>query len=458
MSKSKKRNIIIGSLCAIVLLMAVGYAAFQTVLNIEGTSNITSSWDIKITNVTSKNIKGTASNNGDPVWENLSATFKTNLQAPGDSIEYDITVTNNGNLNAKLDKYKLTDTNNEAIKFTQTGLTNGEVLTAGSTKTFTVKVEYLSTTSEQPSKVTSSLTITLDYSQAENGYTPGEQVASEQLTSNLVTSGDGLYEDTYEPGRYVYKGANPNNYITFNNEEWRIISVEADGTLKIIKNDKLPTNMFFDESNVRNEEYCSYPAYGCNVWGNKNTMLNSMGNNIEEMANDLSTGEKHPLPQKEATLNTYLNTTYYNSLAANAKSKIDSHLFYVGVVLNQSGQTLDIDSNQEKANMWNGKIGLISVTDYIKSSTNTACTDVYASYNETGFPCKTDNYLYENYDWWTISPYSYTTSHAVWHISSNGYLYRNGANNFFGVRPTLYLKSDIILSGAGDKNNPYVIK
>ena len=41
MSKSKKRNIIIGSLCAIVLLMAVGYAAFQTVLNIEGTSNIT---------------------------------------------------------------------------------------------------------------------------------------------------------------------------------------------------------------------------------------------------------------------------------------------------------------------------------------------------------------------------------------------------------------------------------
>ena len=98
MSKSKKRNIIIGGLCAIVLLMAVGYAAFQTVLNIQGTSNITSSWNVKITNVTSKNIKGTASNNGDPSFENLSATFKTNLQAPGDSIEYDITVTNNGNL------------------------------------------------------------------------------------------------------------------------------------------------------------------------------------------------------------------------------------------------------------------------------------------------------------------------------------------------------------------------
>ena len=43
------------------------------------------------------------------------------------------------------------------------------------------------------------------------------------LKKLTVTSGDGLYKDTYETGRYVYKGANPNNYITFNNELWRII-------------------------------------------------------------------------------------------------------------------------------------------------------------------------------------------------------------------------------------------
>ena len=77
MSNNKKRNIIIGSLCAVVLLMAVGYAAFQTVLNIQGTSNITSSWNVKITKVESKNVVGTASNNGDPSFEELSATFKT---------------------------------------------------------------------------------------------------------------------------------------------------------------------------------------------------------------------------------------------------------------------------------------------------------------------------------------------------------------------------------------------
>ena len=53
----------------------------------------------------------------------------------------------------------------------------------------------------------------------------------------IVDSGDGLYADEYEEGKYTYKGANPNNYVTFNNEKagWRIISINSDGTIKIMK-------------------------------------------------------------------------------------------------------------------------------------------------------------------------------------------------------------------------------
>ena len=50
--------------------------------------------------------------------------------------------------------------------------------------------------------------------------------------SFVVTSGDGLYKDTTETGRCVYKGANPNNYITLGSDMYRIIAVESDGTLK----------------------------------------------------------------------------------------------------------------------------------------------------------------------------------------------------------------------------------
>lgn len=52
----------------------------------------------------------------------------------------------------------------------------------------------------------------------------------ENMGGITTSGGDGLYKDVYESGRYIYKGVNPNNYITFNGEEagWRIISLESD--------------------------------------------------------------------------------------------------------------------------------------------------------------------------------------------------------------------------------------
>ena len=56
--RTKNRNIIIIGLSSIVLLMAIGYAAFQTVLNIQGTSKISSNWDVQITGITKDKTKG----------------------------------------------------------------------------------------------------------------------------------------------------------------------------------------------------------------------------------------------------------------------------------------------------------------------------------------------------------------------------------------------------------------
>ena len=412
MSKSKKRNIIIGGLCAIVLLMAVGYAAFQTVLNIQGTSNITSSWNVKITNVTSKNIKGTASNNGDPSFENLSATFKTSLQAPGDSIEYDITVSNAGSLDAKLDEITLSDTNNPAIKFTASGMTKGDVITAGSTKILTVKVEYLSSVSEQPTNTTSTLTVDLDYSQA-TGTVPSSESASDKLIETTVTTGDGLYADTYEEGRYVYKGANPNNYITFNNEEWRIIAVETDGTLKIRKNESIG-NKAWDTTDSNN-------------WN------------------------------RPATLNTYLNNDYYNILSNDAKNQIQSHSFSIGAVTYDNADlTKQIASENETT--WTGNIGLMSVSDYLRANTNTAQCGNFSLNNTNYGACKTTNYLVPTSDYlWLVSPDA--------DISAGGFYvtsYGDVSGNFvyvdsYAVLPVLYLKSDITLTGEGTQSKQYTI-
>ncbi|MEI3508519.1 MAG: DUF6273 domain-containing protein [Bacilli bacterium] len=421
MSKNKKRNIIIGSLCAVVLLMAVGYAAFQTVLNIQGTSNITSSWNVKITNVTSKNIVGTASNNGDPSFEELSATFKTSLQAPGDSIEYDITVTNAGNLDAKLDEITLSDTNNPAIKFTASGMTKGDVITAGSTKVLTVKVEYISSVSEQPTNTTSTLTVDLDYSQA-TGTTPSGESAADKLIGTAVTTGDGLYADSYEEGRYIYRGGTPNNYITFNEENagWRILSVEADGTIKIIRDQSI-SDMAWDASNS-------------NTW------------------------------TRPATLNTYLNNDYYNSLTEAARAQITTGTFKIGeVTYNDTnlGNTVTIENNTT----WSGNIALATVSEYVRTSNNSQCTSVNAYWGTSSCYSNgsTHNWLTKimnsstNKYSWLLSPAG-GYSDSVFYVYSIGFLYNYSASLAApGVAPVVYLKSDIQLSGEGTQSNPYTI-
>ena len=91
--------------------MAVGYAAFQTRLEVTGTSNIASNWDIEITDVSDGVATGQAEEASPPEWDALSASLEANLYGSGDSLEYDVTISNEGNLDAVLSDI-LTNTDN----------------------------------------------------------------------------------------------------------------------------------------------------------------------------------------------------------------------------------------------------------------------------------------------------------------------------------------------------------
>jgi hypothetical protein len=82
---------------------------------------------------------------------------------------------------------------------------------------------------------TFSTTITLN---AKGKVHPTVTYTVDDLKSTVVTSGDGLYYDS-NSGEYYYRGANPNNYIEFNNEVWRIMSISTSGNLKIIKDERI---------------------------------------------------------------------------------------------------------------------------------------------------------------------------------------------------------------------------
>lgn len=161
----KKNNIVITFLIAIVCIMAITYAAFSTTLNINGTANIDSNWDIKITDVTTKNIIGEATKAFEPVVSDTSATFKTNLTSPGDSMTYTVTVTNEGTIDAKVGSIEMTESQNPAIVFSTSGINENDLLKAGESQKYDVTIAYNSNVTTQPTELSGTLTVKLNYVQ-----------------------------------------------------------------------------------------------------------------------------------------------------------------------------------------------------------------------------------------------------------------------------------------------------
>ena len=299
-------------------------------------------------------------------------------------------------------------------------------------------------------------------------------------TSLIVTTGDGLYESTTDPGRLIYRGTNPNNYIKLkedgtNDTLYRIVSYEADGTIKVVRDESIG-NMAWDATNARksdgtNNTYCT-SSDGCNVWGNQeNTLYNgtSLGDNFHYMyyasatATTLTNGGSGKVGS-DSTLNTYLNSKTNNATnswqpAIQLDEYIDNHSWNVGGIYYTSDDKGIVKEKEEERQLqWIGKIALLNITEFVEASTNSSCTSVRSSKN-SGYPCKESNWTYTGADSseWSLSAISDGKSY-VWYVYSAGYFSYYYAGNANGVRPAFYLKSGINLTGEGTTTNPYEIE
>ena len=231
---------------------------------------------------------------------------------------------------------------------------------------------------------------------------------------DIVTSGDGLYKDEYED-RYFYRGANPNNYVTFNNEKagWRIVSIEKDGTIKIMRNERI----------------------GYIAW-------DSSSNNWA-----------HP-----ASLNIYLNGTYYSSLTNTAQSQIVAKDWSIGSVTSNNNDLAD-QINDENGIKWNGKVALATLSEYLRSNSNKNSCGSLSLNNNNYDSCVNTGWMDTNAtSWWTLSLSASVSGNpflVYWYglIDDLNYIY--GTN---GVRPVVYLTSEVkITSGNGSQSNPYTL-
>ena len=252
-----------------------------------------------------------------------------------------------------------------------------------------------------------------------------------------------------------YIGANPNNYVYFNCsdysnqsdstcEKWRIIGVfknmtKEDGSkedlVKIIRDDSL----------------------GKIAWDSNNV-------------GDWST----------AILQTTLNGTYYNGTYATGAFKNDSTRNAIeSVVWNLGGisESKDLASHwygdergttvySGRPTTWTGKIALMYPSDYGYATSGGSTTDRatclanemynWGSSSSGVSDCKNNDYLFKSsYDQWTLVPNSYLSTDAFI-LNSNGFVQTCYAHDRYGVRPTAFIKSSILISsGDGSSITPY---
>ena len=245
---------------------------------------------------------------------------------------------------------------------------------------------------------------------------------------------------------YRYRGASPKNYVTFNNEVWRIIGIfpTDDGTGKIENRIKI----------IKDQSIGNYK------W---------------------DTGDSNNWA-RPATLNTELNTTYLNSLDSTSKSMIGQAKYYLGgkVVTYDNGYVdtpLQFYSYERKIqnttsneffygtnpNNWVGKLGLMYVSDYGYASSNCENKKLYdndSSSNDIR-ACNDTNWLYnlKVNEWLLPQRGSSGDLKLAGYVYSTGGVYNGVVKNYqLAVRPVLYLISSAqITGGNGTSSSPYTL-
>ena len=132
-----KKNYIILSLLASVIILAVGYLRLASVQSLETKSKVI--WNVHITDIKRINQEGDSMELSPPTHSFYSATYNVGFVNKDDSITYEIKVKNDGNIDAKLKTITIVPNNNIINKELDNIFTN-EVLKAGKEKTFKLKL------------------------------------------------------------------------------------------------------------------------------------------------------------------------------------------------------------------------------------------------------------------------------------------------------------------------------
>ena len=250
-----------------------------------------------------------------------------------------------------------------------------------------------------------------------------------------------------------YEGKNPNNYIWFNNEYWRIIGVFDSAShgqsnknlVKIIRDDVLD-GLAWDKSNTNNWNTSSIKL-----------LLNGAYYNAQD-------GTSSGYCYGYSTIATANCDYTKRGIQSGYRGMITSVTWHLGGYSSNSATTSAFYGYERGTTVYSGRptsttgyIGLMYPSDYGYSVLSSSCvrTTNLSSYSTA--TCAGKSWLYGKGHELTLTPYSSNSSN-VFYLHYNGNLYNSFAIYGCGSRPVLYLDASVYkIDGDGSLENPYIV-
>ena len=272
---------------------------------------------------------------------------------------------------------------------------------------------------------------------------------------------DGLKKDNTPDQNIRYYGSNPNNYVLFNNELWRIIGVFGNN-VKLVRSESLGSLSWDSSESSVNE------GWGVNEWSQADlkNYLNTMyyGGDTTVTCYDGQNKKEVTCPTNklDETSKSLIDKHTWNTGAIDYNTRTNTLAFYKDERGKQTGKICNggagCNDTVERTTEWTGYIGLPYATDYAYASSESVCeTNMQKQYSSNNYICKNNNWMQRSTWAWYFSPFvDGSFARYAWCVSGDGVAYGNRAANSIAVAPSIYLKSNVLIeSGNGTSTDPY---
>ncbi len=264
-------------------------------------------------------------------------------------------------------------------------------------------------------------------------------------TSETVTNSTNV---TLNAG-YRYEGTNPNNYIWFNNEMWRIIGVvpvctsancaTKEDLVKIIRKDSIGSIAYDAKSSGYTGAWGSntlYTLLNTKYWGKQDAT------DTATCSGDAATSKT----KCDYTVIGLSSSGYYGNM-------VKQDVYWNTGASTNAANAKTVYGNESQTQQVQGNIGLMNASDYGYGSSESTRGNL-SSYGTSVITL--ENWLYTNDSELTIT--QYTTASYVVRVLNSGSV--NSYNAYVGnaVRPVLYLKDSVyVVNGDGSEATPYQV-